>query len=132
MSAAQLLHAAIVARMVASWLSAFDAPPVRRAMPVIVVEEPVLGAADATGVLGRIGTVSVTTSDACAGAGERPVRLRTTIAAVEAAVAAMPAALGEGWRIAGLRLAKSRIVRGKADQWIGTSDFAVRLFRIES
>lgn len=127
-----VLQAAVLAALTAEGIAAFDAAPVRRAAPYAVVEEPVLGALDAAGVVGRVGTVVVTVTDAGAGAGERPVRLRATIAKVEDAVEAMADDLPEGWRVAGLRLARSRIVRGKADQWIGTSEFAVRLFRIDS
>lgn len=132
MSARILLQRAVVAALGEAGIAAFDAAPTRRALPHAVVEEPVLGALDASGVTGRVGTIAVTASDAGSGGGERPERLRATIEAVEAAVAAMPRDLTQGWRIAGLRLAKSRIVRGKSDQWTATSEFQVRLFRIDS
>jgi hypothetical protein len=74
-----------------------------------------------------VGTIAVTYTDV----GEQPERLRALIVAVETAMETMPADLGaEGWRLAGLRLARSRLVRGKAEHWIGTSTFAVRMFRI--
>ncbi|MDE0879108.1 MAG: DUF3168 domain-containing protein [Sphingomonas bacterium] len=130
MSARILLQAGVLAALQEAGLAAFDAAPLRRAMPHVVVEEPVLGAMDATGVVGRVGTIAVSVTDAGAGGGERPERLRMTLGAVEAAVGAMPRDLPESWRIAGLRLGKSRIVRGKSEAWIGTSEFQVRLFRI--
>ena len=65
-------------------------------MPHVVVEEPVLAALDATGVVGRVGTIAVTVTDAGAGGGERPERLRMTLGVVEAAVEAMPRDLADG------------------------------------
>lgn len=132
MSARGVLQTAVLAALTEAGIAAFDAPPVRRAAPYAVVEEPMLAALDAARVRGRVGTIAIMLVDAGVGAGERPVRLRAMIAAAEEAVAALPADLAEGWRVAGLRLARSRIVRGKADQWSGTSEFAVRLFRTDS
>ena len=132
MSARTVLQAALLAAVGEAGVVAFDAPPVRRAVPHAVVEEPVLAALDAAGVVGRIGTIAVTVTDAGAGGGERPERLREMITTGEAGVTAMAGNLAEGWRIAGLRLTRSRIARGKGDQWIGSSEFSVRLFRIDS
>jgi hypothetical protein len=132
MSARVLLQQAVLAALSEAGVAAFDAAPLRRAVPFAVVEDPVLAALDAAGVTGRVGTIAVTATDAGAGGGERPVTLRETIGAIEAAVIAMPRDLPDGWRIAGLRLSKSRIARGKSEAWSGTSEFQVRLFRIES
>ena len=126
MSAATVLHAAVVAHL-RSHVRVFDAPPLRAAMPQLVVDDPVLAAADAAGVSGRVGTIALVYADD----GERPERLRALVARIEAAMERLPVDLGaEGWRLAGLRLARSRLVRGRNEQWSGTSDFAVRMFRI--
>jgi hypothetical protein len=125
-SAGAVLYAAVLAHL-RRQTRVFAAPPLRAAMPRVVLDDPVLAAADASGVTGRIGTIAVTYDDI----GEQPDRLRALIAAVETAMASMPVDLGaEGWRLAGLRLARSRLVRGKAEHWTGTSAFAVRMFRI--
>lgn len=131
MSAGAVLQAAVVAHLREvgpEGLMVFDAPPVRGGVPYAVVGEAVLGAADAAGVAGRVGTIAVT----CIDDGERPVRLRALVGAVEEAVAGLTGDPGQGWRIAGLRLARSRIVAAKGDRWVATSEFAVRLFRIDS
>ncbi|MGH2266416.1 hypothetical protein ACQ1Z3_15080, partial [Enterococcus faecalis] len=87
-----------------------------------VVGEPVLAAIDAAGVSGRGGTIVIAGEDE----GEAPERLRRLLAGVEAAMEAMPADLGTGgWRLASVRLARSRIA-GKGRRWTGMSEFAVR------
>lgn len=126
MSAGRVLHSVVLTHLRRDQ-RVFDAPPLRASMPQVVLEEPVLAAADAAGVSGRIGTMTVSYADT----GEHPVRLRTLIAAIEAAMTGVPTDLGtEGWRLAGLRLSRSRLTRGKADGWIATSEFAVRIFRV--
>jgi hypothetical protein len=125
-SAGVVLYAATLAHL-RRRTRVFAAPPLRAAMPRVTLDDPVLGAADASGVSGRVGTIAVTYTDV----GEQPDRLRALIVAVETAMETMPADLGaEGWRLAGLRLARSRLVRGKPEHWTGTSMFAVRMFRI--
>jgi len=126
MSAGAVLYAAMLAHL-RRRTRVFAAPPLRASTPRVVLDDPVLAAADACGVRGRVGTIAVTYTDV----GEQPDRLRALIVAVETAMETMPADLGaEGWRLAGLRLAHSRLVRGKGERWIGTSMFAVRMFRI--
>ena len=126
MSAAATLQAAIVARLgTVAGLRVFDAPPLRAGVPYAVVEEPALQQADAAGIAGRTGTVSVVSHDA----GERPVRLRALVAGVDAALEAMSGDVGEGWRLVGVRLARSRLARVGDDRWRGVSEFAVRLYR---
>jgi hypothetical protein len=106
----------------------FDAPPVRGGLPFVVVEEPVLADASASGWAGREGRVTVSIADA----GERPVRLRGLLDAVEAWVAALPAAIGDGWRVVLLKPVRSRVVRsGGGDRWSGTAEFQVRMWRAE-
>lgn len=126
MSAATVLHAAVLAHLKAT-CRVFDAPTARAAMPVAVLGEAVLGASDAAGVSGRTGTIVVDYVDT----GESPARLRALVGAVEAAAAGVPRALGEGWQLTGLRLTKSRIQRGKGDRWVASSEFAVRMYRVQ-
>ncbi|MFN3434639.1 MAG: DUF3168 domain-containing protein [Sphingomonas sp.] len=125
MSAARLLQAATVARL-AGVGRVFDAPPTRSAMPYLVVEHPVLAADDAVGVAGRRGMLAVTCSDG----GSSPERVRASLAAVETALAALPGAIGEGWRVTAVRLARSTVGQAKGEGWSGTSVFAVRMYRI--
>jgi hypothetical protein len=124
--AGQVLHAALLAHLRRE-VAVFDAPPLRAAMPQAVLGDPVLGAADGAGVSGRVGSIAVT----CTDTGERPDRLRALVATIEAAMERVPADLGAGgWRLGGLRMARSRLVRGKGERWVATSEFAVRMFRI--
>jgi hypothetical protein len=130
MSAREALQAALVAHLKAAAPTAvFDAPPVRGGLPYLLVDEPVLAANDAAGLLGRFGTVSVQGRDA----GERPARLRLLVGLVEDVVEALPADLGAGgWRLGGLRLTRSRIARAKNNEWWAMSEFAVRVYRADS
>ncbi|MEE8610897.1 MAG: DUF3168 domain-containing protein [Sphingomonas aquatilis] len=126
MSAGVVLHAAVLAHLKTT-CRVLDAPTARAAMPVAVLGEAVLGASDAAGVSGRTGTIAVDYVDT----GESPARLRALVGAVEAAAAGVPRGLGEGWQLTGLRLTKSRIQRGKGDRWVASSEFAVRMYRIQ-
>jgi hypothetical protein len=119
-----VLHAAVVAHL-AGLGRVFDAPPVRAAMPYVVVDDPVLAAGDAVGVAGRSGSVAV----ACIDGGVSPERVRALLGEVEAAMATLPALLGEGWRVTAVRLVRSAVARGKGERWTATSVFAVRMFR---
>lgn len=129
MSAAAALVNAVVAALaddpLLAELKVFDAPPVRALAPYAVVEHPQFRGADAAGVTGRIGTLAVSFQDA----GEVPTRLRVLMAVAEEAVDLLPAALGDGWRLAGLELARSRLARVK-EGWIGRAEWAVRVFRV--
>ncbi|MCP3735041.1 DUF3168 domain-containing protein [Sphingomonas sp. RP10(2022)] len=126
MSAGEVLRAALLAHL-GGVVRVFDAPPLRASMPQVVLDDPVLAAADAAGVRGRVGTIAVGYADD----GESPVRLRALIAVVEAAMDGVPADLGGGgWRLATLRLTRSRLWRGKSDRWVAMSEFAVRMYRI--
>ncbi|MEG3163786.1 DUF3168 domain-containing protein [Sphingomonas sp. PB2P19] len=126
MSARTRLQAAIVTRLDAiAGLRVFDAPPVRGGLPYAVVEEPVLQQADAAGIAGRTGAVTVVSYDS----GERPVRLRGLVGAIEDAMEALSGDVGEGWRLTATRLVRSRLARTTEDRWRGVSEFAVRLYR---
>ncbi len=120
-----VLQAALVAA-VRPIVNAFDAPPVRAALPYAVVEDAVLARWGGAGIDGREGRVRVVLHDA----GERPVRLRALLASVEATVSALSGEIGEGWRLVALRLVRSRVVRaGGGDRWTATGEFAVKLYR---
>lgn len=129
MSAAAVLQAAVLAELAAdgglTGLAVFDAPPVRGLVPYAEVEDPVLQAFDAAGVTGRTGTLAIGFRDE----GEVPARLRVLMAIAEEAVDLMPGVLADGWRIGGLALARSRLMRTK-DGWLGRAEWAVRIFRV--
>lgn len=129
MSAGGMLQAAIVAALQGHAplyeLTVFDAPPVRGGLPYAVVGEPVLADWSAVEVAGREGRVAVTLHDA----GERPLRLRAMLGEVEEQLPALAAAVGEGWHVAQLRLARSRMVRGRDEDWAATAEFTVRMWR---
>lgn len=128
MSAASVVQAAIVAHLAGdaalAGVTIFDAPPVRGGMPYAVVGEPLLADWSARSLVAREGRIAVEIVDG----GERPVRLRALAGAVEDALAAMPAALGEGWRVVTLIPVRARIVRA-GDRWRSVSEFAVRMYR---
>jgi hypothetical protein len=125
-SARAVLQAVIVVRLnMVAGLRVFDAPPVRGGVPYAVVEEPVLQQADAAGIAGRTGTMTVVSHDS----GERPVRLRQLVAGIEEALEGSSGDVGEGWRLVGVRLVRSRLVKTGEDRWRGVSEFAVRLYR---
>jgi hypothetical protein len=105
-------------------VAVFDAPPVRGALPYVVIEEAVLGDWSTKDMAGREGRLAVTIRDG----GERPVRLRGLAGAAEDAVLGMAGEVGEGWRVASLVLVRSRLVREGAG-WVSVSEFRVRVLR---
>lgn len=120
-----LFQAALVG-VVQPVLAAFDAPPVRAALPYAVVEDAVLARWGGAELDGREGRVRIVLHDA----GERPVRLRSLSETVEAAVAGFSGEIGAGWRVVAFRLVRSRVVRaGGGDRWTATLEFAVKLYR---
>ena len=130
MSAGQIVQAAIVrqltTRAALDGCAVFAMPPLRAALPHAVVEDPVLASWNAATLTGREGRVTILLRDD----GERPVRLRRLQAQVEDLIATMAADLGaEGWRLVRMRLLRSRIVRGRNEQWTATSEFEVRVYR---
>ena len=105
--------------------SVFDAPPVRAALPFLVVDEPLLTDWSAKDWDGREARLAVLIHDE----GERPVRLRALAAAAERAVLALPAVLDGGWRVAGVVPVRSRVARADARRWLASGEFRVRLWR---
>ena len=129
MSAGEWLSASCMAHLAENAaldpLQVFDFLPERAGVPWAQVEEPVLGAWDGVAMTGRIGTVAIGFRDG----GERPARLRLLMGRVEEQMAMLPGDLGgEGWRLAGLSLARSRLQRVK-DGWAGRLEWSVRMFR---
>lgn len=107
----------------------FDAPPVRAARPFAVIDETIVsdwGTKDMAGVEGRIAILLYD-------GGERPVRLRTLAGAVDAALDAMPRALGAPssaeWRIVSLVPVRSRILREGEGRWTAMAEYRVRMLR---
>ena len=124
MSPREALQGAIVAALEGAGMRAFDAPPVRAALPHAVVGEALFKDWSAATWTGREGSLAVTFHDA----GERPVRLRGVIGEAEAAIEAIGPSLGGGWRLVRMQLARSRLVRA-GDGWLGMSEFTVRMYR---
>ena len=128
MSAGGVVQAALAAALrgdaAFASVAVFDAPPVRAAVPYALVEEPVVADWSAKGLVGREARVTVAIHDA----GERPVRLRELMGAVEARATGLSGAIGEGWRVAGAVLLRSRVDR-RGERWIGASEFRVRVWR---
>ena len=132
MSAAEWLFASCMAHLAENAaldpLRVFDLLPERAAFPWAQIEDPVLQAYDAAGLTGRIGTLAMQFRDG----GERPARLRLLMGRMEEQMATLPGDLGgEGWRMAGCSLARTRLGRVK-DGWLGRTEWAVRVFRANS
>ncbi|WP_188656367.1 DUF3168 domain-containing protein [Stakelama pacifica] len=129
MSGGEALRRAVAAALAdaigAEVTAVFDAPPLRSAMPYALVEEAQLSDWSTKDMAGRDGRVSVVIHDA----GERPERLRGLAERAEAAIGALPSALGEGWRIAALTLTRSRIVRQGERHWSALIEFRVGMLR---
>lgn len=84
----------------------FDAPPPRAVRPYLLLDEPVLTDWSTKDQDGREVRTWVLVRDS----GATRQRVRALAADVEAAVAAMPAALGGGWRIVSRVLVRTRVV----------------------
>lgn len=131
MSAGERLQAAVVAALGAHPALAggvtrvFDAPPLRAVRPYALVEEPLLADWGTKDMAGREGRIAVLLFDT----GERPVRLRLLASEAEAAVPAMPRALGDGWTVASLAFLRSRIARDGEGRWVASSEWRVRMLR---
>ena len=130
MSAREQLVAVVAAHLKAHRplheMAVFDAPPVRRSVPYALIDEPVLTDWSGTGWTGREGRLVVTLADG----GERPVRLRALLAEVEEHVPALAVAIGGGWRLAQLRLVRSRMTRAaREERWAAQAEFQVRMYR---
>lgn len=105
----------------------FDPSPARAALPYGVIEEPVLtdwSTATWTGFEGRLVIV-------LHDGGERPTRVRRLMGLVEAAMMSLPPDLPEGWRLVRCQLVRGRVAR-VGEQWRATSEWVVRMYRMDS
>lgn len=100
----------------------FDAVPVRAGVPQAALGEPSEGDWGAAGIEGRELRVALTLTDE----GERPLRLRTAMQAVEAI--ALPDLLVDGWRVAGLSVTATRMAKNGA-RWTASVEWRARLWR---
>ncbi|MEZ0497154.1 DUF3168 domain-containing protein [Sphingomonas sp. IW22] len=127
MTAARL-HEALAAALAAhpplagSVTAVFASPPVRAAAPYALVAEAVVADWSTKDAEGFEARVAVELHDG----GEDGARVRALTGAAQAAVAAMPHALGEGWRIVSRGFVRQRIVRTRGE-WVGTVEYRVRV-----
>lgn len=101
----------------------FDAPPPRAATPHALIGEAMLSDWGTKDMAGREARVAIALHDA----GESPARLRRLAAELEAAVAAMPRALGDGWTWVSLALLRTRIERRGEGRWVANAEWRLRL-----
>jgi len=106
----------------------FDAPPPRAVRPYLLIDDPVLSDWSTKDQEGREVRTAVLVRDISQA---RP-RVRTLVADVEAAIAAMPPALGGGWRIASRVLLRSRTVDEGDGSLSGIVEHRVRMLRATS
>ncbi len=103
----------------------FDAPPTRATRPYLLIDDPVTTDWSTKDQDGRELRTSVLVRDS----GSSRQRVRALAADVEAAIAAMPAAPGGGWRIASRVLVRSRVVDEDASGVVAVVEHRVRMLR---
>lgn len=103
----------------------FDANPGRATRPYLLVDDPVLTDWSTKDQPGREGRLSVLVCDS----GEARQRVRALAGEVEAALAALPSAIGDGWRIVSLVLQRSRMVAEGENRVTAVIDVRVRMLR---
>ncbi|WP_010545096.1 tail completion protein gp17 [Sphingomonas elodea] len=113
------------AALVAQVNGIFDAPPARTPRPYLLVEDPVLTDWSTKDQDGREVRIAVLVRDL----GTARARARGLADLVEAAVAAMPADLGGGWRVASCGLVRSRLVAEDATDLTAVVEHRVRMLR---
>jgi hypothetical protein len=102
----------------------FDGQPVRASVPYAVVGECLASEWGAKGLDGRELRLSISLHDA----GETPGRLAVLLGRIEPVVQAADG--GEGWRIVGVRLIRSRLVKARdRDGWQAVVDYRLRVVR---
>jgi len=104
-------------------VTVFDAVPVRAGVPQAVLGEPGESDWGAAGIEGRELRVTVTLTDE----GERPLRLRAAIQAVEGIT--LSAALADGWQVAGWAVMATRMAKTDA-RWTASVEWRARLWRV--
>ena len=132
MSAEVTVRAAIVAALggdaaLMSGLNGlFDGQPVRASVPYAVVGECIGSDWGAKDLDGRELRLTISLHDA----GETPGRLAVLLARVGGVMQLLEDA--EGWRVVGVRLIRSRVVKGRdKDAWQAVVDYRVRVVRYE-
>ncbi len=121
MSARVALVATVLARLKAGELpQLFDAPPVRAALPHVVIEEPILSDWSSATWRGVEGRVIITVHDG----GEQAARVRRMMGDVEYRL--MPGFSIEGWHVAQWRWMRSQMVRIGA-QWRARGEWQVKM-----
>ncbi|GAA0749739.1 DUF3168 domain-containing protein [Sphingomonas sp. ABOLD] len=103
----------------------FDAPPQRAVRPYLLVDEAILTDWSTKDQDGREVRTAVLVRDS----GATRQRVRALAADVEAAIAAMPAALGGGWRIVSRVLVRTRVVDEGASGVTAVVEHRVRMLR---
>jgi hypothetical protein len=103
----------------------FDAPPQRAVRPYLLVDDPVLTDWSTKDQDGREVRIAVLVRDT----GPARQRARALAGEVEAAIAAMPAALEGGWRIVSRVLIRSRLVAEDETRLTAIVEHRVRMLR---
>ena len=119
-----LQQAAVEALRTIDGLGVYDAAPVQAVVPYAVIEAgPETDWSHKSG-LGRELRLAVTVRDA----GERPVRLRQMVSAVEAAVGQLSNQL-PGWQVVTLQYLKSRTLpaRARGEPWVAVIEYRARM-----
>ena len=102
----------------------FDGQPVRASVPYAVVGDCIASDWGAKDVDGRELRLTIGLHDA----GETPGRLAALLERIDAVMQLLEFA--EGWRIVGVRLIRSRVVKGREkDTWQAVVDYRVRVVR---
>lgn len=114
-------QAALVARV----NGIFDAPPLRTPRPYLLVDDPVLTDWSTKDQDGREVRIAVLVKDG----GQARQRVRALAGLVEAAIAGMPAGLGDGWQVASCVLVRTRLVAEDASNLTAIIEHRVRMLR---
>ncbi|AMK18645.1 MULTISPECIES: DUF3168 domain-containing protein [Sphingobium] len=130
MSAEVTVRAAVIAALRADTTlmnglnGLFDGQPVRASVPYAVVGECLASDWGGKGLDGRELRLSISLHDA----GETPGRLAVLLGRIEPVVQAADG--GEGWRIVGARLIRSRVMKARdKDGWQAVVDYRMRVVR---
>ncbi|MHA6718789.1 tail completion protein gp17 [Sphingomonas sp. RS6] len=103
----------------------FEAPPLRAARPFVLIDEPLLTDWGTKDQPGREARLTILLRDS----GERRERARRLVGEIEAALAAMPRAIGDNWRIASLVPLRSRIVAEGDNRLTAIIEHRARMLR---
>jgi hypothetical protein len=129
MSAEVVVRATVVAalrgdaELMAGLNGLFDGLPVRASVPYAVVGECIAGDWGAKELEGRELRLSISLHDA----GETPERLAAVLGRIDPVVQGVDASAG-GWRIVGVRLSRSRVMKAREkDGWQAMVDYRLRV-----